>query len=209
MILLPLPSRGQRTKTVSLTFQKNDFYMSRTGNSLYTIDSYNHNLFLKSDTLLPALPYISVRVLIEPDEDFSGFSLMDEEEEFSRGKVLAPNPTSFTTDKPVPTSWTPTANYAQATYPNENVEYNGIRWLHGYKMVSFLVCPFRYNAASFDKFRMAMERLKLSARAYSLILRVDRTIADLVVSEKKESIHIAEAIGYRNQDRGDWAERGI
>jgi magnesium chelatase family protein len=65
------------------------------------------------------------------------------------------------------------------------------------------------DAESLDMLRMAMERLKLSARAYSRILKVARTIADLAGSEKVEAMHIAEAIGYRNLDRGDWAERGI
>lgn len=65
------------------------------------------------------------------------------------------------------------------------------------------------DGASLDMLRLAMERLKLSARAYSRILKVARTIADLASSEKVEAMHIAEAIGYRNLDRGDWAERGM
>ena len=55
--------------------------------------------------------------------------------------------------------------------------------------------------------RTAMEKLSLSARAYNRILKVARTIADLAGSEKVTPEHFAEAISYRNLDRGDWAER--
>ena len=63
------------------------------------------------------------------------------------------------------------------------------------------------DATSMELLRNAMERLKLSARAYNRILKVARSIADLDGSETVLSQHIAEAIGYRNLDRSDWAER--
>ena len=65
------------------------------------------------------------------------------------------------------------------------------------------------DATGIDMLRMAMEKLSLSARAYSRILKVARTIADLEGAENVASHHLAEAIGYRALDRGDWAERAF
>ena len=72
------------------------------------------------------------------------------------------------------------------------------------KMLTEYATP---DEAGLNLLRNAMERLNLSARAYDRILKVARTIADLDASPTVQSMHIAEAIGYRNLDRENWAER--
>ena len=59
----------------------------------------------------------------------------------------------------------------------------------------------RADAPSLALLGTAMQRLALSARAYHRVLRVARTLADLVGDEQVRSEHVAEAITFRQLDR--------
>ena len=52
--------------------------------------------------------------------------------------------------------------------------------------------------------KTAMNKLGFSARSYSRILKVARTIADLDRSNKIKATHLAEAIQFRSLDRDGW-----
>lgn len=52
----------------------------------------------------------------------------------------------------------------------------------------------------------AMERFRLSARAYHRILKVARTLADMSQSPRIETVHVTEALTYRALDR--WRGEG-
>lgn len=59
----------------------------------------------------------------------------------------------------------------------------------------------RVDDASKRLLELAMQRFGLSARAYSRILKVARTIADLEERDAIQSTDVAEAIAYRSFDR--------
>jgi magnesium chelatase family protein len=57
------------------------------------------------------------------------------------------------------------------------------------------------DAESHKLLEVAVNKLGLSARAYSRILKVARTIADIEGEASIKSAHISEAIQYRSLDR--------
>jgi magnesium chelatase family protein len=57
------------------------------------------------------------------------------------------------------------------------------------------------DGAAAQLLERAMRTLALSARAYTRILKVARTIADLAGAESITAAHVAEAVQYRTLDR--------
>lgn len=146
-LCIPLYAFCQSTKTVNLAFEENEFEISTEGDVCF-IGSYKYMPTYKLDTNLPALPYISVNVLVNCGTVFEGVTWESTDSLIHTGAEIAPNmleiPTNVSMQYPmIP----PHPSYLPAIYPLAGeVEYTGTHTMDGYQYLSFLVCPFKYDA---------------------------------------------------------------
>ncbi|MBR3122902.1 MAG: hypothetical protein IKH48_01940 [Prevotella sp.] len=137
---------GQTTKEFSFSFEKKDFsYIVQDGNMIH-IEPHRKDAILWGDTLDPALPCIGVNVLISPSENYEGITFIDSEELVLSNVIVEPNPIPTPTNISHISEKKRRVEYSQAIYPKVEIEYTGTHLMDGYKYLSFMVSPFRYDA---------------------------------------------------------------
>lgn len=136
---------GQRTKELKLTFDKSDFLIDESDGQL-SISSAKHPIQYGADTSEPGLPNVIVHVLIGGNEEYSGVRIQSTEMPLYSDVFVRNNPTyrvrgSKEAKEPVKR----VTSYKRALYPEENVRYTGTHNVDGYKYITFLVSPFKYQ----------------------------------------------------------------
>lgn len=145
ILLCSLPVIGQSTKVVELSFNASDFDIVEE-NGLAYITSSTVPFILDSDTLLPALPYINVYVVVGNESEYSGHTISSNEYTIRNNVTLAPNPKAMPTNVAMSQAVRQIATYGNSYYPSQAIEYKGTHVFGGYKVLGFMVCPFSYDA---------------------------------------------------------------
>ena len=153
---------AQTTRNVTLTFNASDFNMEAIDGKLH-ISSSVHPVVFHNDTLSPAMPFVCVNVLIGPNDQYVGVETTTNETLLQSNVELPPNPI------PIPTNFTgimrqPVTTFDSTFYPTEKIEYTGTHEMGGYRFVSFLLCPFRYEPSGGKLFLNTQIDISLSVK---------------------------------------------
>ena len=100
-------------------------------------------------------------------------------------------------------------------YASMEIEQMIVRGALPYSLYALITCNARLNSATLDTYcpmspqtrqimNEASDKLGLSNRAYTRVLKVARTIADLEDSKDITGDHVSEALQYRMIDAKYW-----
>ena len=144
LLLIPTLLFGQRTKDYTLHFDINDFAFTNEDGITHIASSKNY--FLWGDIIDPSLPHIGVNILVAPTDQYDGLSVKTDEMLALTDAKIEPNPIPVPTGYPQIATRERLVQYKNAVYPKTEIEYTGTHQMDGYKYLSFVICPFRYDA---------------------------------------------------------------
>lgn len=134
-------------KVIKLHFNEDEF-TTKYFDGKYYICTPRYTTILKEDTSLPALPYICVYVLVGPNDDFSSHEIAIRDTLFKDNFLLGHNPKCVPTNIVSLSTNVEDSAFLKKSYPEVRAEYTGTHNMGGYRFLSFLVTPFRYDSSS-------------------------------------------------------------
>jgi len=186
----PLLLNAQIVRTISLEYNEKDFDITDTEGFVY-LGTNKYTAILKSDTSAPALPYICLNVLIGSDESFIEFTSNYTESILREKIIIAPNPQElFANENIIIPKYSLPLLYTKSNYPDLQIEYTGTHMTNGYKFLTFLVCPFRYdfiNKILYLNSRIDLN-IQLNSPKNTLIPVSNKTISNQKLKNKPKSV---------------------
>lgn len=128
-------------KTISISFDEKDFELVSTTDGTF-IQSGKYWLIFDTDSLAPALPYIKANVLVGPYDEFDGMTLSISDKEISKGSNIL---TNIKGQQDSGIFLKKVSDYTQNEYPERIVKYMGTSTMHGFRFMSFLIYPFKFE----------------------------------------------------------------
>ncbi len=136
---------GQTVKTININYSEKDFEYVYDNEGCLTICSQDATFRYGEDSGEPSLPIKMVNVLIAPNQIFTSVSYTGKERIVKTNVRITPNPDIVTTNDTVTLTRHRSRDYKKDIYPVSCTEYMGTGIMDGYRVISFAVCPFRYE----------------------------------------------------------------
>ena len=132
------------TKTVSFNFDKNDFVFQEDslGNVLITSDSVV--VTYSNERNAPAIPFLSYYVLIGPKDEFVSFTSSNSGVTINSNITMAVAPSLITTDAKNTNVGINNTAVSNSVFPTKKVEYVKSMTIGGYKLLNFIISPYKY-----------------------------------------------------------------
>lgn len=145
LIVSAITTMANDTKTVKLTFSKQQFSFVKNSAGATEIIMRDGVFGYGEDTSLPGLPLVAVNVRVPNGVDFDGLTEAATKKILFNDVVVATNPVNYPTNYVGEMPQATLPNYSATSYPSSNVQYVSTSTADGYTVLRFLVCPFKYD----------------------------------------------------------------